>query len=165
MPNNSAPITHTGEVFNYYEDVKDSPISRTSLETPTGTETEDELTALAGEKLAIVRVPFKPGDIAIRPKTDASGRAAIRGRHTNYGYSGYFLASIFDGRKWRNFRIFNFVPEKDRQYANQRERSKQYERVVSLIETRAGSTARWRDRAYEIPATDPAHVDTKPPNP
>jgi hypothetical protein len=34
------------------------------------------------------------GDIWIRPQLDAEGRHAVAGRHTNWGYSGYFVLAL-----------------------------------------------------------------------
>jgi hypothetical protein len=109
-------------------------------------------------------VVFERGDVALYYRLDMFGRAAIAGHHPNYGFSGYFKASVFDGKKWRAFKIFDFVLEKDRHFSNHGDRASVYQRLAALIQTRAGCTLRWGNRAYEMLGPDPV-VDTKLTNP
>jgi len=51
----------------------------------------------------------KNGDIYIHPVSDKEGQAAIKGRHSNYGYSGNYWAEIFDGEKWRHLKLHTLV--------------------------------------------------------
>ena len=45
------------------------------------------------------------GDIYIYRKSDSAGSYARSGRHTNYGYSGNYWATIFDGKSWKNLNL------------------------------------------------------------
>lgn len=47
-----------------------------------------------------------PGDIFLRNKLNKDGRDALRGNHTNYGYSGYILGELILGGKKK--RILNW---------------------------------------------------------
>ncbi len=40
------------------------------------------------------------GDFFIFPKLDEVGRCNLRGRNTNYGYSGYVVVLVYDGKNW-----------------------------------------------------------------
>jgi len=78
----------------------------------------------------------------------------LAGGHANYGYSGYFKASVFDGKKWRAFKIWNFVPEVDRHYSSQLEQTQVRARLIAQIEARAGSVVEWGNRAYELASVE-----------
>jgi len=148
----NAPITLTGAVYDRYRDVStDDPTSWIDLEPQDGLETENDLTQLVGEQLAIVRNKFERGDVALYQRSDTYGRDAIAGGHSNYGYAGYFKASVFDGKQWRAFKIWDFIPQSDRSYASQRELADVRERLTSLIQARAGLVAAWGNRTYELP--------------
>lgn len=151
-PPKNAPITLTGDVYDRYKDVsEDDPTSWINLEPLRGDEPENELMECAGEKLVIVRIPFNRGDVALYQRLDMYGRYAIAGKHTNYGYSGYFKASVFDSKKWRAFKIWNIAPEGDRHYANQSELVKVRQRLTRIIEALSGACLIWGHRAYELP--------------
>ncbi len=93
-------------------------------------------------------VRFSVGDVAVYQKLDMFGRMAVKGRHSNYGYSGYFKASVFDGEKWRNFKIWNFVD--DRSYNTQAEMKDLKTRVMKIIREQAGNLVVWTKRTYEL---------------
>lgn len=57
------------------------------------------------------------GDIYLYRCDDRSGALARRGRHTNYGYSGYFLASVYDGTTWRKLQFNQMVDYSMRCYS------------------------------------------------
>lgn len=57
------------------------------------------------------------GDIYLYRCDDRSGALARRGRHTNYGYSGYFLASVYDGKTWRKLQFNQMVDYSMRSYS------------------------------------------------
>lgn len=61
------------------------------------------------------------GTIRIYRKDDRSGGMARWGRHTNYGYSGYYLASIYDGKNWRKLQFNRLIPYESRSYDVARE--------------------------------------------
>ena len=71
------------------------------------------------------------GDIYIYRKDDADGRSARAGRHANYGYSGYYLASIFDGLDWRKLQLNKLITYEDRSY----QQAQECQRVVFNIHT------------------------------
>ena len=54
---------------------------------------------------------------------------------TNYGYSDYFKASVFDGKGWRNLELRGFIPESARHYATQSESGAVRERLVAAVES------------------------------
>lgn len=78
-----------------------------------------------------------PGTIRIYRNDDRSGGIARRGLHTNYGYSGYYLASIYDGQKWRKLQFNRLVPYESRSYKQARE----CPRIEGYLK---GQIARWR---------------------
>lgn len=69
------------------------------------------------------------GDIYIYRKDDRDGRKSRQGNHTNHGYSGYYLASIFDGKDWRKLQFNKLIPYEQRSY----ELARQSNNVVCLI--------------------------------
>jgi hypothetical protein len=80
------------------------------------------------------------GDIYLYSRDDQQGSFARRGGNTNFGYSGYFLASIFDGGEWRKLQFNRLVPYNDRSFSLAREKP----RVVAYLE---GVVRSWRGRA------------------
>lgn len=56
------------------------------------------------------------GTVHLHFRDTKEGARNRRGRHTNYGYSGYFLASIYDGHKWRRLQFNKLVCYDDRSY-------------------------------------------------
>ena len=56
------------------------------------------------------------GTIRVYRRDDSSGRRARRGAHTNWGYSGYYLASIYDGTSWRKLQFNYLIPYHQRSY-------------------------------------------------
>ena len=103
------------------------------------------------EWMTEVLVPFKIGDVAIYPKSNFLGRYSSAGNHPNFGYSGYFRASIFDGEGWRNFKMWDFISEEERSYRFQYKLNETKERVMEMIANRKGSVAVYTDRTYQIP--------------
>lgn len=147
----NAPVILTGASYDRHLDVPDDdPTSWLNLERVAGVEAHEAPTELAGAKFTSVRVPFKRGDVALYCRNDMHGRDAIAGGHTNYGYSGYFRASVFDGKQWRALKIWDVVPEADRQYASQTEKGEVQARLAAHIEALAGLAVEWGHRAYEV---------------
>lgn len=158
MAPQNIPITLTGDVYNRHEDVSDDdPTSRVNLQPPRGDEPENAIMECAGQRLVIARIPFNRGDVALYQRLDMHGRYAIAGNHTNWGYSGYFKASVFDGKQWRAFKIWNFIPEADRHYANQGDRAKVHQRLAKIIENLAGTCVIWGNRTYEVSTVEKKH--------
>lgn len=90
------------------------------------------------------------GDIKVYERLDEAGRAAVRGGNANYGYSGYFRGLVYDGRRWRNLKLWELVPETDRQYATQAEKAATLERLRADLRALAGRKLVWRDRAFHL---------------
>ncbi len=88
------------------------------------------------------KFPTEAGTIRVYPRDDKAGRMARRGRHTNWGYSGYYDASIYDGQSWRKLKLNKLVPYEDRFYEQARQR-----RYVE--EYLSGVITRWRDHIAE----------------
>lgn len=128
---------------------KDHSLVDASPDTP-----EEDIVMLSGKRLRVVEEgapdPYRAGDVTLYSRTDAGGRYARAGGHTNFGYSGYFKASVFDGKQWRNFKIWDFIPEADRQYATQAVKSATQEKVTEAIKARAGRVLSWGDRTYVL---------------
>lgn len=66
----------------------------------------------------MVRSEFQTviGAIRVYRRDDREGKQARWGGHTNYGYSGYYLASIYDGERWRKLQFNKLVPYENRSY-------------------------------------------------
>lgn len=109
-----------------------------------------ETTELGGEKYALVPDPYEPGDVDLVSRMSARGRRHAAGGHTNMGYAGYFRARVFDGKRWRNFKIWDFVPKEVRNYDLAGDKGKVAEEITEIIEVRTGKRLTWGDRAYEI---------------
>lgn len=79
------------------------------------------------------------GDIYLYRNDDRQGASYRRGRHTNYGYSGYYLASVFDGQKWRKLQFNDMVPYENRSYEYASESGRVYSYLTRVVST-------WRGR-------------------
>jgi len=84
-----------------------------------------------------------PGDLKVYPQLDEQGRMAARGGHTNFGFSGYFAASIFDGTKWRRFDLRTVVPEKESGFAAQKDKADAIERIRECVRSASGRQCVW----------------------
>lgn len=83
------------------------------------------------------------GDIDLFRRDDRSGAQARYGRHTNYGYSGYFLASVFDGSRWRKLQFNDMVPYEQRSYEQTRESAGVARYLAHIIAGWRGYTVRY----------------------
>lgn len=72
---------------------------------------------VSGELLPAKSTEAAQGDIYVYSRNDQNGRFARAGGHTNAGYSGYFLASIYDGASWRKLQLNELIPYADRSFA------------------------------------------------
>jgi hypothetical protein len=112
----------------------------------------------------LIRIEYRPGDMALRERLDMHGRNAIAGGHSNYGYSGYFKASIFDGKSWRNLSIWSLLPANGHRYASQGEKGTVRARLVGAIEERMGRVVEYRNKAYRFAdEPDPSRSAAAPP--
>lgn len=154
MKNKNFPLTLTGVVFD-----RDALRTggKTELVPATDQHRDDQIVQVPGiGRMAVVASPSTipaAGDISLYSKMDMLGRSAVAGKHTNYGYSGYFRASIFDGKAWRNFKIWDFIPEAERQYETQGDRPRVKKHLVAQLSARVGSVAVWGNRTYELPSS------------
>ncbi|MCE5966871.1 hypothetical protein [Enterobacter roggenkampii] len=80
-----------------------------------------------------------PGDIYLYRNDDRQGASYRRGRHTNYGYSGYYLASVFDGQKWRKLQFNDMVAYENRSYEYASESGRVYNYLMHVVSS-------WRGR-------------------
>jgi hypothetical protein len=118
---------------------------------PSEASTGSEAT-VGGVDVALVEVPFLAGDVEVVSRLDTSGRHNLAGRHTNFGYSGYFKARVFDGKRWRTFKIWDFVPEDARRFPRQGDKAHKMQEVIDAIRANGGKRVSWGNRTYEIAA-------------
>lgn len=98
-------------------------------------------------------VHTQAGTIRIYRKDDRAGRMARAGRHTNWGYSGYYLASIYDGENWRKLQFNALVPYEQRCYEQARECAYVEAHLQSVIASWQGLVASYDSdlRSFRIP--------------
>jgi hypothetical protein len=148
---NALPLALSGKVYSKPDDVdNENPAVRLVLEPAESSTSEADVVTIGDERFVMLQIPFEPGDVAVYSRLDGYGRAAVRGGHSNYGYSGYFRATVFDGARWRNFRIWDFVPEADRCYRTQADIEETKERLFGRIREKAGATLEWGARTYVV---------------
>lgn len=171
MPSRKAashlPLTLTGTVYDRDEIEARHPKGEVILVEPKGDEPEEALATVGKATLAIAYREYTPllaGDVAIYPRMDMYGRHAARGKHTNYGYSGYFRASVYDGSQWRAFSIWHFVPEVDRHYETMGDRNAVRQRLVEHVKARSGQQLAWGNRAYELADKPVMAAEEQPPH-
>jgi hypothetical protein len=152
-------LTLTGTVAEWDEVQSDKRGNQKTDLVPALPDTpEEDVVMLAGERLMVVEIgrnapgqtSYAAGDVTLYSKLDANGRHSVSGGHSNFGYSGYFKASVFDGKQWRNLKIWDFVPEADRQFATQKDKPTTEAKVIAAIAARAGHAVVWGDRTYEL---------------
>lgn len=149
-PQPRPPIRVSGTVYNKRTDVPS--------EDPTGfydIPANADLGNLSKEDL--VRVHFQVGDVALYERSDMFGRKALAYRRTDIGYSGYFKAIIFDGKKWRNLAVYHLLPKNGHHYATQGEKQSVRERLKAAIAERTGQEVTYRKRQYRF-ADEPSGV-------
>lgn len=96
---------------------------------------------------------IQPGDIYIYRQDDHNGSRHRHGRHSNYGYSGYFLASVYDGLKWRKLQFNKLIAYESRSYETAKE-SNQVEGCIAEIVSRwSGCVAHYDSttRSFRMP--------------
>ncbi|EPS0559299.1 hypothetical protein ACVAAS_004596 [Enterobacter roggenkampii] len=86
------------------------------------------------------------GAIRVYRRDDRAGKQARWDGHSNWGYSGYYLASIYDGERWRKLQFNKLVPYEDRSY----ERSVECPRLEAYL---SDVIARWRGLVARYDAT------------
>lgn len=83
------------------------------------------------------------GDVYIYRQDDRNGSKNRQGRHSNYGYSGYFLASIYDGKKWRKLQFNKLVFYENRFYETAREAGQVERDIAGVVSKWAGLIAHY----------------------
>jgi hypothetical protein len=83
------------------------------------------------------------GDVCVYRQDSAQGGSNRGGRHTNYGYSGFFKASIFDGTKWRNLKLDTMIQRESLAYDFQYDAENVARMVLQVIAQRQGARVRY----------------------
>ncbi len=125
MPNHYVPakLVLTGKIANHMLFGHDNDIS-------------GDIYVLKADKL------IEDGDILIAGKLDAHGRSMVRGRHTNFGYSGYLVGTLYvDGQSRRIKNWLSLFPGNENRYNFQQEKSEAADRVSIIVEKLKGITA------------------------
>lgn len=96
------------------------------------------------------------GDIYLYSNDTKDGAMARRGSHTNFGYSGYFLASIFDGKDWRKLQFNQLVEYDDRSYEIARDRNSVAQHLARIVSSWRGLTAIYSPdtRSFTLPGRE-----------
>lgn len=94
----------------------------------------------------LVMIPHMAGDIQLYLKADMYGRYARQGNHTNFGYSGYFKASIFDGKKWRSLALWSLLDQKEYHYQGGGDARAALDELKEKLEILQGARV-----SYELP--------------
>jgi len=101
---------------------------------------EDVLSVEAGFEPGDIR----PGDIKIFTMLDAAGRRAVQGGHTNFGYSGYVSASVFDGTRWRRFDLRSISAASETRYQTQSGKSTAMDNAQNAVKNAEGRVVQFR---------------------
>ncbi|EOY1431226.1 hypothetical protein ACXD9I_002551 [Yersinia enterocolitica] len=83
------------------------------------------------------------GDVYLYRKDDRQGANYRSGRHTNYGYSGYYLASVYDGEKWRKLQFNDMVAYEYRSYEYASASGRVYNYLTRLVNSWYGRRVRY----------------------
>ena len=125
--------------FRKQLDEKQGSGSSNSNPSPIGVTASEEYIELSGITSSEKHFYHPKGTLCLLFVDDKKGaRARTRGK-SNLGYSGYCHAIIFDGEKWRKFKVSELAPYRDRsyEYASQRiDVLKDLQSVVSRIRGR-----------------------------
>lgn len=151
-PSNHPCLVLTGTVYPEGTVADAGETATIDMRDPSEAPSGSEITTIGDLDVALVEVPFSAGDVEVVSRLDASGRHNLAGRHTNLGYSGYFKARVFDGKRWRTFKIWDFVPEDARRFPAQGDKLHKMQEVIDAIRAQEGQRATWGNRAYEIVA-------------
>lgn len=110
--NRDAPLPHiTGRTLDFYDDNPD--------ENP-GADPQD-------------------GDVWLQSRLDAEGRAAVRGRHANLGYSGYYTAYLHaEGGRRRFIGWRDLFPNEENRFRRQADRNHTLHLVNGCIKALRG---------------------------
>lgn len=101
---------------------KQGASSRNSNPPPTGMTASEEYIEISGIVSSEKHFYHPKGTLCLLfVDNKRGGKARTRG-NSNLGYSGYCHTVIFDGEKWRKFKLSDLAPYRDRsyEYASQR---------------------------------------------
>jgi hypothetical protein len=123
---------------------------------------EDEIEALEkdgwmwmefqGEIIATRNLKVEDGTVQLQQKSDMLGRYAQNGRHTNFGYSGYFKGYVYQGGKRRVIKNWwRLFAEKEHHFAAQKDAHNAVTRIEKIIGALSGVTLRKGEGGYFIP--------------
>ena len=91
-----------------------------------------------GFDVGYVADELRDGDVVLDGMLDANGRENMMGRHTNYGYSGYYRACVIVAGKKKFMNLFDFCPNGENRYDAQGEKEDAYDAVEEIISDSAG---------------------------
>lgn len=83
------------------------------------------------------------GDVCVYRQDSRSGSRNRRGRHTNYGYSGFIKASVFDGSSWRNLKLDTFFNRESLSYGYQYDAEHIARTVIQNLAQKRGAVVRY----------------------
>lgn len=109
---------------------------------------------VSGKLLLAKSMEATTGDIYVYSRNDQNGRFARAGGHTNAGYSGYFLASIYDGASWRKLQLNELIPYAERSFAFAHQSSNIQDAISRTIRAWGGLHASYvpAKRSFTIPS-------------
>ncbi len=107
------------------------------------------VTTIAGLTLAFKDSMIEDGTIAIAPRLDSAGRAAVKYRNTNFGFSGYFIGYVYEGGKRRTIVDWKALfPKEENRYSTQGEKGTAEAAVAAIVESRSGAVLTKVKRGY-----------------
>lgn len=97
-----------------------------------------------------------PGDIYLYFRDSREAAFARRGGHANFGYPGYFLASIFDGATWRKLQINKLIEYDQRSYDLAGQRETVTRNLAGIISSWRGLVAIYSEesRSFTLPGRE-----------
>lgn len=91
------------------------------------------------EDFACGDVEPEEGDLLLKAKTDAAGIQAMIGGHTNYGFSGFFIAYLFaQGGSRRLLNYKELWPNEENRFAALQDRAKTMAELEAKLSSQEG---------------------------
>lgn len=123
-----------------YGEKQDSGSSNSNLP-PIGITASEEYIELAGIISSEKHLYHPKGTLCLLFVDDRRGRRVRERGNSNLGYSGYCHAIIFDGEKWRKFKLSELAPYRDRSYEYASQRRDVLEGLQSVVSRFRGRLA------------------------
>ena len=79
------------------------------------------------------------GDLMLYLNTDNAPQPPVKGDYRATGYSGYFKADIFDGRKWTPLHITDFFAAREHHFHKKELAHDCYLLCAEMLRARAGA--------------------------